>query len=79
LGLTLLESAAQGTPCIGCTTGGIPEAVGPGLLLPDPDKPDVQAIEALLNDPTAGWAAREWVAAHHGPQLAVQSLKDALA
>ena len=36
LGIVLLEAAAMGLVVIGCSTGGVPEAVGPGLLV-DPE------------------------------------------
>lgn len=67
LGLVLLEAAARGVPAIGCPTGGVPEAVGPGLVLADPDHPDLDAVRALLSDPEAGARSRAWVQAHHGP------------
>lgn len=37
LGLALLEARARGIAVVGCRTGGVPEAVGPGLVLDDPD------------------------------------------
>jgi phosphatidylinositol alpha-1,6-mannosyltransferase len=75
LGLVLLEAAAAGTPVVGCRTGGVPEAVGPGLLLDDPDRPDLDAVRTLLADPTAGRRARAWLEATHGPAR----FRDALA
>jgi glycosyltransferase involved in cell wall biosynthesis len=70
LGLCLIEAATAGVPAIGCRVGGVPEAVGPGLLLDDPDAPsarDLAAAQALLTDPRAGARARAWAAAAHGP------------
>ena len=79
LGLCLIEAAAAGTPVIGCMTGGVAEAVGPGLLLDDPDQPDLAAVERFLGAPGAGALARAWVEAHHGPAAAVAALRVALA
>lgn len=73
LGLVLLEAAALGTPAIGCRTGGVPEAVGPGLLV-DPDRPDLDAVRALLADPLAGERARAWVTATHNPTRTLAAL-----
>ena len=67
LGLALLEAAAHGTPVIGCRTGGVPEAVGPGLLLDDADDPDPDVVQEWLDDPDRGPAAHQWVRSHHGP------------
>ncbi len=77
LGISLLEAAAMGLPVIGCSTGGVPEAVGPGLLV-DPDAPDLDAVRALLADPQAGRTAQAWVRAHHGAAQAVGALREAL-
>ena len=62
------QAAAAGTPVIGCHTGGVPEAVGPGLVLDDPDAPDLSRVRALLRDPGAGATARRWVCEQHGPE-----------
>ena len=78
LGLCLLEAASLGIPAIGCDTGGVIEAIGPGLILPNPDEPDGKAINAWLDDHQRGQAAREWVGEHHGPDKAVQHLETAL-
>jgi len=78
LGLCLIEAALRQTPAIGCATGGVPEAIGPGLLLTDPDHPDLDAIRALLDDPDAGPRARQHALAHHGPQAALAALLSAL-
>jgi len=77
-GLCLLEAAARGVPGIGCRTGGVPEALGPGLLLGDPDIPDLGAIEAFLSDPAQGAAARAWACASHGPAAAVAAIEAAM-
>jgi glycosyltransferase involved in cell wall biosynthesis len=78
LGLVLLEAAAHGVPAIGCSTGGIPEAVGPGLLLDDPDDPNGEKINAWLSDTKLGENARTWVRAHHGPKQCLSVLEGAL-
>jgi len=77
LGIVLLEAAAMGVPVIGCHTGGVPEAVGPGLLI-DPDTPDLDAVRQLLGDPQAGTAAQAWVRQAHGPEQAVHVLMEAM-
>ena len=46
LGLCLLEAANVGTPAIGCRVGGVPEAVGPGLLI-DPEKLDSRSFDSF--------------------------------
>lgn len=86
LGLTLLEAMAQGAVAVGSGTGGVPEAVGPGLVLPDstldrqplPAPGELDALRRLLDDPLAGAQAAAWVAAHHGPTLARATLTSAL-
>lgn len=74
LGLVALEAAVQGTPTLGCRTGGVAEAVGPGAVLADPDAPDLEVVRALLADPEAGARAAAWVATHHGPAAFVRAL-----
>jgi glycosyltransferase involved in cell wall biosynthesis len=54
-GLVLAEAAAAGLAVVGCRTGGVPEAVGAGLLLDAPD--DVKASVAQL---------RSWLGAERG-------------
>lgn len=81
LGLTLLEAQARGCPVVGAPTGGIPEAVGPGVLLSDPDAPtddDLDAVRALLADTDAGTRARAFVESRHGPERAAGTLLAAL-
>jgi hypothetical protein len=77
LGLVLIEAAMQGVPVIGCATGGVPEAVGPGLII-DPDAPDLEAARAFLADESAGPRAREWAMDHHGAGRTVATLQAAL-
>ena len=36
-GLSLVEAASLGVVPVGCRTGGVPEAVGAGIVLEDPD------------------------------------------
>lgn len=82
LGLCFLEGAARGAPGIGCRTGGVPEAVGPGLLLGDPDAPtpaELAAARALAVDAAARRRARDWVEAMHGPVQCLAALDAALA
>ena len=74
LGLCILEAASVGVPSIGCDVGGVREALGPGLLLTDPDHPDGGAINAWLTDDGHGQRAQAWVGSHHGPQRAVATL-----
>lgn len=52
LGLALLEARARGLLPVGCRVGGVPEAVGSGLILDDPDEVggSVAAIRATLAD-----------------------------
>ena len=71
-GLSLLEAASHGLPCIAGRSGGVPEAVEEGqsgLLIP-PEDPEafVRAAARLLADPVErsrmSGAARRWAAAH---------------
>jgi len=77
LGLCLLEAAARATPVIGCRVGGVPEAVGPGLVLDDADHPDLDQVARFLDDPEAGARARAWVSDHHGPAHTLAVLHEA--
>ena len=74
LGLCLLEAAARGIPTIGCRTGGVEEAIGPGLLLDDPENPNLPRVEAFLSDPEHGPRARSWLQDTHGPARTVETL-----
>jgi len=78
LGIALLEAAAMGVPVIGCATGGVSEAVGPGLILDRPDDPDVASVRAFLADPEAGARGRAFVQANHGGAAAVATLQASL-
>jgi len=75
LGFTLLEAASVGVPVVGCRTGGVPEAVGPGLLLEDPDDVDA-SVQAIVDwwTPSHGATARDWLAEHHGVAKTVDVL-----
>jgi colanic acid/amylovoran biosynthesis glycosyltransferase len=77
LGLVLLEGAAHGVPGVGCRTGGVPEALGPGLLLDDPDDA-VGSVEAIRRwwRPGLGSAARGFLAATHGTARLAAQLRD---
>jgi phosphatidylinositol alpha-1,6-mannosyltransferase len=75
LGLCLIEAAAQGVPVIGCRTGGVPEATGPGLLLEDPDHPDLAAVRRFLDDPAAGLRAHAWAHGAHGASRSTAVLR----
>jgi glycosyltransferase involved in cell wall biosynthesis len=79
-GLVLLEAMAWGVPAIGCRTGGVPEAVGPGLLLEEPD--DAAGSAAAVRGWLAGGErrreARAWVRAHHGGERTARALLEAL-
>ncbi len=75
LGLVLLEAASVGVAVVGCATGGVGEAVGPGLLLSCPDDPVRSAEEVRAWwSPERGMAARTWVSAHHGVHRTVAAL-----
>jgi glycosyltransferase involved in cell wall biosynthesis len=74
LGLCLLEAAAQGAIPIGWRIGGVAEAVGPGLLLDDPDRYDVPAIQRTLDDPSLPAKCHAFVARTHGPERTLQVL-----
>lgn len=75
LGLALVEAAALGVPGVGVEVGGVPEALGPGLILEDPEdlEGSVRAIRDWL-DPTRGPTARAWVASNHGTKRLVRVL-----
>lgn len=75
LGLCLLEAAAHGAVPIGCRIGGVAEAVGPGILLDDPDRYDAPAIRRMLDDPTLPAKCHAFVASTHGPERTLQVLE----
>lgn len=75
-GLVLAEAAARGVATVGCRTGGVPEAVGAGLVLDDPD--DVPgSVEALARwwDPARGEACRRHLAGTGGVARVVARLE----
>lgn len=75
-GLALVEGASCGVPALGTQIGGVPEALGPGLCVLDPD--DVEATLARLRawwTPERGREAWEWLAAHHGPERVTACLE----
>jgi glycosyltransferase involved in cell wall biosynthesis len=77
LGLTLLEAAAVGVPGVGCRTGGVPEAVGPGLLVDEPD--DAEACVAQIAawwTPERGMDAYRALSAAHGVKRTVAALRE---
>lgn len=76
LGLSLLEAAAVGVPVIGCATGGVPEAVGPGLCLQHPDDAKASAVEVRQWwSPQRGPEQHAWLVNHHGVSRCVQALR----
>ncbi len=78
LGLTLIEASSLGCRAIASPTGGLPEAVGPGLVLEDPDRPDLAAVRAFLADPDAPSRARAWARTRHGPEACLAVLLEAI-
>lgn len=75
LGLTLLEGAALGLATVGCRAGGVPEAVGPGLVLDDPD--DTPGSLAAIRSwwrPERGAEAWAWCRATHGTHRCAAAL-----
>ena len=74
-GLALVEAAARGVAGVGCRTGGVPDAVGAGLVLDDPDDVDASlaAVQAWYT-PSRGEACRTHMAAQHGVARVVSSL-----
>lgn len=75
-GLALAEAAALGVATVGCRTGGVPEAVGAGLLLEDPEDVwgSVRAIRAWWR-PDRGEVCRRWIADHGGVARVVALLE----
>ncbi len=80
LGLVVLEAIAHGAPAVVSGVGGLPEAVGPGLVLEAPDDPvaSASAVRGWLaaGDPIA--AQRAWLGAHHGVRRTVDALRAAV-
>ncbi len=79
-GVVLLEGMGWGVPAVGCATGGVPEAVGPGLLLSSPDDPvaSAAALTAWLGDKGRGAEAWAWARDHHGRARAARVALEAL-
>ena len=75
-GLVLFEAAALGVPGVGCRTGGVPEALGPGLVLDDPDD-SIRSAEAILGwlDEDRGARSQAWLLAHHGRRRLADALR----
>lgn len=75
LGLALVEAAALGVPVVGCRAGGVPEAVGPGLVLDDPDdaRRSARQVRAWWS-PDQGRRAWAWCRATHGVERTVDRL-----
>lgn len=68
-GRVALEAAANGIPVVASRSGGLPEAVGPGGVLVDPDAPAAvwaQAVEGVLADPGRRDAVAAQALAHAG-------------
>jgi len=76
LGLVVLEAIAHGCPVAVSAVGGLPEAVGPGLVLAEPDDASASAARVAAWLACADVAAhqRAWLAAHHGTALCVDGL-----
>lgn len=76
LGLVVLEAMACGTPAAVSPVGGLPEAVGPGLVLPDPDDAESSSsrILAWLAAQDRGAEQRAWLAERHGIARCVDAL-----
>lgn len=76
-GLTLVEAAAAGVATVGCRTGGVPEAVGAGLVLDDPDDDAASAVAVRAWwTPERGEACRRWAAEHAGTAAVARRLVD---
>ncbi len=77
LGLVVLEAIAHGCPAAVSAVGGLPEAVGPGLILEAPDDPVASA--AALRRWLGGGPLEEqraWLAGRHGTGLCLDALLD---
>ena len=67
LGLCLLEAASRGKGCIGSRSGGIPEAIGAGIVLPPKvENHHIKHIIERLNDENWGiecykWVSKSWI------------------
>jgi len=76
LGLVVLEAVAHGAPAAVSAVGGLPEAVGPGLVLSEPDDPQAsaRALRAWLDTGAPVARQRAWLATEHGVQRTVDAL-----
>ncbi len=78
LGLVVLEAIAHGVPAVVSPVGGLPEAVGPGLVLPRPD--DAPDSAHRIRDWLAGGdriaEQRAWLEAEHGTPRTLDALLD---
>lgn len=75
-GLSLVEAAALGVATVGSDVGGVPEALGAGLLLRDPDDvPRSVATVRVWYGPERGEACRAHVAATHGLARTIGALR----
>ncbi len=77
LGLVVLEAVAHGAPAVVSGVGGLPEAVGPGLVLERPDDPphSAAAVRAWLADGDPAADQRAWLHQHHGVERCVDALR----
>lgn len=75
-GLSLVEAAALGVPSVGARVGGVPSALGPGLLLEDPDDvaSSVAAVSAWWH-PERGADSHAWCRAKHGVVRCVNAIE----
>lgn len=76
LGLVVLEAIAHGAPAVVSAVGGLPEAVGPGLVLDEPDDPEACATAVLrwLQGGDRIAEQRSWLASTHGMARTVDAL-----
>ena len=76
LGLVVLEAIAHGAAAVVSGVGGLPEAVGPGLVLDAPDDPvsSAHGVEAWLQSGDRAAEQRAWLVAHHGTRRTVDAL-----
>ena len=75
-GLVVLEAVAHGAPAVVSGVGGLPEAVGPGLVLGNPDDPGTSARAVLdwLDSGDRIAEQRAWLAGRHGTGRTVDAL-----
>lgn len=75
LGLCLIEGAANGTPTIGTSIGGIPEAIGVGILI-DEKEPEMSKIKAHIQNPESSKSAQLWAQENHGVKLFLKAFSE---